>query len=264
MIRVLKGESGKEEVAISRGSIRIGRDSACDLVLPWDGISRIHCKLGFRHGSNGRLVLWLCSHEGLKGTPTGNGTFVNGRRVIESELNNGDKIEFGRGSNARIGGALREEDKMYVLQVTQLPTPPRSQGRLREPVEAGLNFNEWRTRAIPIHTEKENRMTIEASDRDGEVAERALNKIKFFDRKLLPSEGTLQAEMGLVATNPRKSYKQDIRPEEKELAGYTSGYGYISKTLTESNDKHGRRRDREEKMIRDYQLRQINLKKSTR
>ena len=41
-----------------------------------------------------------------------------------------------------------------------------------------------RTRTIPIHTEKENRMMIEASDRDCEVAERALNKIKFYERKL--------------------------------------------------------------------------------
>eukprot|EP00960_Hanusia_phi_P073212 767958-Hanusia_phi.AAC.10 len=38
--------------------------------------------------------------------------------------------------------------------------------------------------------------------------------------------------------------------KERELAGYTSGYGYISKTLTESDDKHRRQQAREEKHIR--------------
>jgi len=226
MISVLKGKCEHRSVPIGRG-IMIGRDRACGIVLPWDGISRMHCKLEFRQSANGRAALWLCSHEALKAAPTGNGTFVNGRRVIESELSNGDKIEFGRGYHAQLGGGMREEDKEYVLQVTQLPSSARAQGRLKENFAVGTNFSEWSARVVPVQGEKENFDKVENSNRGAEEAERALNKMRFYDRRLMSSEGTLQAEMGLVAMNSRKSYRQNIGPEERELAGYTSGYGYM-------------------------------------
>ena len=62
----------------------IGRSSACQLVLAHDTVSRRHAELRIEGGC------WL-----LRDLGSSNGTWVNGRRVVEAEVRPGDLIHLG-------------------------------------------------------------------------------------------------------------------------------------------------------------------------
>jgi hypothetical protein len=62
----------------------VGRNTACDVVLPDQSVSRLHARLVFRDGS------WIV--QDLAST---NGTLVNGRRVGRCELRPGDVLLLG-------------------------------------------------------------------------------------------------------------------------------------------------------------------------
>jgi hypothetical protein len=62
----------------------IGRSSACQLVLAHDTVSRRHAELRIENGC------WL-----LRDLGSSNGTWVNGRRVVEAEVRPGDLIHLG-------------------------------------------------------------------------------------------------------------------------------------------------------------------------
>ncbi len=65
------------------GKVVIGRDSACDIALPLEHLSRRHVELDIR---GGQLF--------LKDLDSSNGTFLNGERVSESPVKPGDKIKL--------------------------------------------------------------------------------------------------------------------------------------------------------------------------
>jgi hypothetical protein len=98
---VLKFISGKYqggEFALEEGEeYVVGRSSECDMVLVEDMVSRAHASLRVEDGD----VI-------LRDNNSTNGSFVNGERVTESRLNEGDRILFGtsiikllRGSSAK-------------------------------------------------------------------------------------------------------------------------------------------------------------------
>jgi hypothetical protein len=62
----------------------IGRSSACQLVLADDTVSRRHAELRIEGGR------WL-----LRDLGSSNGTWVNGRRVVEAEVRAGDTLHLG-------------------------------------------------------------------------------------------------------------------------------------------------------------------------
>jgi hypothetical protein len=62
----------------------IGRSSRCQLVLADDTVSRRHAELRIEDGR------WL-----LRDLGSSNGTWVNGRRVMEAEVRPGDLIQLG-------------------------------------------------------------------------------------------------------------------------------------------------------------------------
>jgi len=70
-------------VLLDPGSIVLGRSDEADIAIHDEGISRKHLKLTYR---NGRTVA-----KDLKST---NGTYVNGHRIKESELQHEDKIQI--------------------------------------------------------------------------------------------------------------------------------------------------------------------------
>ncbi|HEX5782121.1 MAG TPA: DUF1707 and FHA domain-containing protein [Solirubrobacteraceae bacterium] len=65
-------------------SLLIGRSSACQLVLADDTVSRRHAELRVEDGC------WV-----LRDVGSSNGTWVNGRRVIEAEVRPGDVVQLG-------------------------------------------------------------------------------------------------------------------------------------------------------------------------
>jgi pSer/pThr/pTyr-binding forkhead associated (FHA) protein len=62
----------------------LGRSSACELVLADDTVSRRHAEL---RAEDGR---WI-----VRDLDSSNGTWVNGRRVIEAEVRPGDVLHLG-------------------------------------------------------------------------------------------------------------------------------------------------------------------------
>jgi two-component system cell cycle response regulator len=63
----------------------VGRGPECDTHLPQEGVSRRHCEISRR--SDG--LFWV------RDLGSKNGTFVNGARIEEIELREGDKIQLG-------------------------------------------------------------------------------------------------------------------------------------------------------------------------
>src|SRR5262245_29922903 len=69
---------------LTSARLLIGRSSTCQLVLADDTVSRRHAELRVEEGR------WL-----LRDLGSSNGTWVNGRRVIEAEVRPGDLLHLG-------------------------------------------------------------------------------------------------------------------------------------------------------------------------
>jgi pSer/pThr/pTyr-binding forkhead associated (FHA) protein len=66
------------------GRVLLGRSSGCELVFADDTVSRRHAELRVEDGR------WM-----LRDLGSSNGTYVNGRRVMEAEVAAGDEIVLG-------------------------------------------------------------------------------------------------------------------------------------------------------------------------
>ena len=69
---------------VTRGHITLGRSSSCQLVFDDDTVSRRHAALVLRDGA------WHVVDLG-----SSNGTYVNGRRVVDVEVRPGDELALG-------------------------------------------------------------------------------------------------------------------------------------------------------------------------
>jgi hypothetical protein len=69
---------------LTGASLLLGRSAACQLVLADDTVSRRHAELSLREGA------WFIRDLG-----SSNGTWVNGRRVVEAEVAPGDELCLG-------------------------------------------------------------------------------------------------------------------------------------------------------------------------
>jgi diguanylate cyclase (GGDEF)-like protein len=73
-------------IPISEGKINLGRDPRCAVVLGEDGVSRFHAEV--TRDATGSVV--------IRDLGSTNGTFVDGVKIQESRLNEGDKIFLGQ------------------------------------------------------------------------------------------------------------------------------------------------------------------------
>jgi FHA domain/Domain of unknown function (DUF1707) len=69
---------------LTTGRLLLGRSSACQLVFADDTVSRRHAELRLHEGR------WI-----LRDLGSSNGTWVNGRRVMEAEVAPGDEVSLG-------------------------------------------------------------------------------------------------------------------------------------------------------------------------
>src|SRR5262249_23670858 len=76
--------AGRSGLQLTKTSILIGRDEECDVILDGETVSRRHCE----------IIRWGRSY--ILRDDSRNGTFVNGERVIQSQLNDGDQIRVGQ------------------------------------------------------------------------------------------------------------------------------------------------------------------------
>jgi PAS domain S-box-containing protein len=81
---IVSGRYKGHRVPLSKDSLRIGRDRSCELALDDEAASRVHSEV---IRTDDRFIL-----RDLNST---NGTFVNGARVAEAPLQNGDRIGVG-------------------------------------------------------------------------------------------------------------------------------------------------------------------------
>lgn len=115
----ISGPLKGEEQEFSEGVITIGRHPACDLHFPAELniISRNHAEI-VREGNQFKLI----DHST-------NGTFVNGKRVKETYLKNGDVLEFAEG-----GPKVSFLTQMKEAPVeAEIPPPRPKEEPLREP-----------------------------------------------------------------------------------------------------------------------------------
>ena len=103
--------SARREIALARSLISIGRDPSNDVVLPDAMVSRRHAVIEFRG-----------SQYFLRDCNSSNGSLVNGDRVSERNLRDGDLVAIG---TARM--LFREElgSEDGVAKVVQHPSAPR-------------------------------------------------------------------------------------------------------------------------------------------
>ena len=103
--------SARREISLARSLISIGRDPSNDVVLPDAMVSRRHAVIEFRG-----------SQYFLRDCNSSNGSLVNGDRVSERNLRDGDLVAIG---TARM--LFREEldAEEAAAKVVQHPSAPR-------------------------------------------------------------------------------------------------------------------------------------------
>jgi len=84
LIQISGRETGQMHNLAGR-TVRIGRDPTCQVILDDPHISRVHAEI---HCRNVNQIV-------IRDTGSTNGIFVNGKRVTEQQLNDGDKILIG-------------------------------------------------------------------------------------------------------------------------------------------------------------------------
>jgi hypothetical protein len=117
-------------VRIQSQAIRIGRAPDDDIIVADLGVSKHHAEL--RRSPDGRYSITdLGSH---------NGTYVNGTRVSQQELNEGDIIAIGRAAFRLVGGELidyagdgADEELLAAMIVTRLERSLELEGAFEVP-----------------------------------------------------------------------------------------------------------------------------------
>jgi len=83
-LHLIKGNPKGKQVVVPEGTFTIGRAEDRDLILASTRVSRHHCEI--LNGPDGIVVRDLGS---------GNGTFVNGKKIQEQKLEPGDHLSIG-------------------------------------------------------------------------------------------------------------------------------------------------------------------------
>src|SRR5947207_3836821 len=103
--------SSRREIALARTIVSIGRDPSNDVVLPDAMVSRRHAVIEFRG-----------SQYFIRDCNSSNGSLVNGDRVSERSLRDGDLVAIG---TARILSREGMEGEDSAAKVVQHPSSRR-------------------------------------------------------------------------------------------------------------------------------------------
>ena len=120
-----------KRVPITPEGIILGRETGVDVVIPSDGVSRMHARVLLHNGA-----VWV-QDQGSR-----NGVFVNDKRVVRhKQLSPGDALTVGEQSFT-IEIQIVSSDPMETIPTQEgalpLPLPPPPSGLLRGPVGATL------------------------------------------------------------------------------------------------------------------------------
>ncbi|MEM1444674.1 MAG: FHA domain-containing protein [Planctomycetota bacterium] len=81
---MIKADGSRRSFPLPDGPTTVGRKNSCGLRIPLTSVSRLHCE--FRV-DDGRVS--------LRDLGSSNGTFKNGERIQDTDLNAGDEVEVG-------------------------------------------------------------------------------------------------------------------------------------------------------------------------
>jgi len=90
MLIILEGPDRGARFLLDRELHKIGRDVASEIFLDDATVSRAHCLVSRFPIGEGRSIFTVTDRQSL------NGTYLNGERVSESEIHNGDEIHIGK------------------------------------------------------------------------------------------------------------------------------------------------------------------------
>lgn len=80
----ISGRDTGKAIPLKNRTLKIGREPECDLVLDSPQVSRFHAE-----------IFWKGSELMIKDLGSTNGVFINGNRITEGPLHNGDKVLIG-------------------------------------------------------------------------------------------------------------------------------------------------------------------------
>lgn len=83
-LTVIKGKATGKVFTVTKDETSLGRSPECDIHIDDNNISRKHARVVFLSG-----IFFIYDNESL------NGTFVNGKKMIEAQLQSGDMIRVG-------------------------------------------------------------------------------------------------------------------------------------------------------------------------
>ncbi len=126
-LEIVRGLAATAPVRLIPGTLLLGRDDAADLAFAAEGVSRKHARLVIEATGEIR-VLDLASR---------NGTYLNGRRIEQASLRDGDELRLGAVSLRLryVGGTI--EDAPGMPPNPELPLSAREL-EVAELVAAGL------------------------------------------------------------------------------------------------------------------------------
>lgn len=112
---IIEDDEGKRAVSLQADSGSIGRDVSNSIVLNSQEVSRQHAIL-LRVTRPGEDDYGFRIIDGnLRGKPSTNGLFINGRRSSSHNLRHGDEIVFGAKVKVRYQVAAEDEDMQWLL-----------------------------------------------------------------------------------------------------------------------------------------------------
>lgn len=91
---IVEDDQGRKEFQLVEATYRVGRHSSCDLRLHSQFVSRHHGTLFRCLRHDGQAYYRLMDGDG-KGKLSANGLLVNGHKVLEHDLEDGDEVVFG-------------------------------------------------------------------------------------------------------------------------------------------------------------------------
>jgi pSer/pThr/pTyr-binding forkhead associated (FHA) protein len=140
---LINSDGSQREVALKKARVIIGRQADATMRLPDPNVSRQHCELQL---DAGRPV--------LKDLGSSNGTYVNRRRISQTELSAGDTISIGPflfvvkidGEPGKIDSEEVLEDAAAVGTANAAPTPAPKAAAKPAPRQESLTQREPPTR----------------------------------------------------------------------------------------------------------------------
>lgn len=164
------------------GAITVGRSSDCEISLAAAHLSRRHAQFTFREGE-----LFVRDLE------SSNGTYLNGKRVVEARVKRGDELRFDTLSFGVIGPA-DDLDKTSVRSVAVTHKPQVAS--LKKPAPVSV-----KTRQPPTATGRKEAMGVFASNKNksAKPIQESIQTVRRTEASVAPVERTTGSRAAIGA-----------------------------------------------------------------